>query len=174
MDVGWNRTAVLWAAWDREQDVIYLYDEYYRGNAEPPIHAAAIKARGEWVSGVIDPASRGRSQTDGSQLLDLYLRAGLQLYLADNAVEAGIYDVWTRLSTGRIKVFKTLQNWLHEYRIYRRDDKGKVVKKDDHLMDAMRYLVRSGLSYSDVMPADDDDPYDRPSTAKTNRSLTGY
>ena len=40
------------------------------------------------------------------------------------------------------------QDWINEYRIYRRDDKGKVVKKHDHLMDASRYLVRTCLLYT--------------------------
>ena len=57
-----------------------------------------------------------------------------------------------RLSTGRLKVFRTLQSWLAEYRLYRRDEKGAVVKKDDHLMDATRYFVVSGLPLCTVAP----------------------
>jgi len=141
LDVGWNRTACLWGAWDRDADVIYLNTEHYRGQAEPSVHAAAIKARGDWIPGVIDPAAKGRAQQDGKQLYATYRRLGLNLDLANNAVEAGIYSVWERLSTGRLKVFSTLQNWQAEYRLYRRDENGKIVKKDDHLMDCMRYLV---------------------------------
>lgn len=153
LDVGWNRTASLWGAWDRnENDIVYLTSEYYRGQAEPSIHAAAIKARGIWVPGVIDPASRGRSQNDGTQLLADYVALGLDLEPARNAVEAGIYAVWERLSTGRLKVFKTLQNWLAEYRIYRRDDKGRIVKQNDHLMDDTRYLILSGLDRAITEP----------------------
>ena len=63
LDVGWNRTAALWAAHDTETDTAYLVSEHYRAHAEPPIHAEAIKARGAWIPGVIDPAARGRSQT---------------------------------------------------------------------------------------------------------------
>ena len=145
MDVGWNRTAALWAAIDPENDIAYLYSEYYRGQAEPPVHAAAIRSRGDWIPGVIDPAARGRAQRDGEALLSEYQKLGLKLQVANNAVEAGIYEVWTRLSTGRLKVFKTLVNWLSEYRIYRRDEKGKVVKENDHLMDDTRYLCMSGI-----------------------------
>lgn len=152
LDVGWNRTACIWGALDRENDILYLYSEYYKGQAEPVIHAEAIKSRGKWIRGVIDPASNGRSQVDGNQVMELYKRAGLELSPADNAVEAGIYEVWSRLSTGRLKVFNTLQSWLSEYRLYQRDEKGKVVKKDDHLMDAMRYLVFSGLDVADTEP----------------------
>lgn len=145
LDVGWNRTAGVWGAHDRETDVVYLYSEHYRGQSEPAIHAEAVKARGDWIPGAIDPAARGRSQIDGEQLLAIYERLGLRLTPADNSVESGIYDVWERLSTGRLKVFKTLHAWLSEYRIYRRDDKGKVVKQADHAMDATRYLIKTGL-----------------------------
>jgi phage terminase large subunit-like protein len=142
MDVGWNRTAVVWGAWDRDSDVIYLYAEHYRGQAEPSIHADAIKARGK-IPGEIDPASRGRSQTDGEQLLSQYKNLGLTLNLANNGVESGLLEVWQRLSTGRLKVFKSLSNWRSEYRIYRRDEKGRIVKENDHIMDATRYLVNA-------------------------------
>lgn len=153
LDVGWNRTAALWGAWNRETDTVYLYSEHYRGQAEPAIHAQAVKAREEWIPGVIDPASRGRTQDDGRQLLQMYIDLGLNLEMANNAVEAGIYEVWTRLSTGRLKVFKSLGSWLQEFRLYRRDDKGRIVKEKDHLMDDTRYLVMSGLARAKVKPA---------------------
>ena len=152
LDVGWNRTACLWGAWDRDNDIVYLYSEHYMGSAEPSVHAQAIRARGDWIQGVIDPASRGRSQKDGDQLFQIYTDLGLHLTPAKNAVEAGIYEVWQRLSTGRLKVFSTLQNFLTEYRLYRRDEKGKIVKDGDHLVDCARYLVMSGLDVSMYKP----------------------
>lgn len=152
LDVGWNRTAAVWGAHDRDADIVYLYNEHYRGQAEPSVHAAAIRARGDWMQGVIDPASRGRGQKDGEQLLQNYLDLGLLLSKAENGVEAGLFDVWERLSTGRLKVFKTMQNWLAEYRLYRRDEKGAVVKVNDHAMDATRYYIVSGLALSIVDP----------------------
>lgn len=152
MDVGWNRTAAVWAAHDTEIDVLYLYAEYYRGQAEPPIHAAGIKARGPWVPGVIDPAARSRAQADGNQLLQTYQNLGLVLSVANNAVESGLYEVWTRLSTGRLKIFSTLINWLAEYRMYRRDEKGRIIKDNDHLMDATRYLAMSGIPLAIFRP----------------------
>lgn len=145
MDVGWNRTAVVWGATNPDAGVTYLYSEYYRGQAEPIIHAEAIKARGD-MPGVIDPASRGRAQTDGQQLLGMYRRHGLDITLANNAVESGLYTVWQTMSAGKLRVFPGLRNWLSEFRLYRRDEKGRVVKDNDHLMDATRYLVVSGLS----------------------------
>lgn len=152
MDVGWNRTACVWAAWNRDTDTVYLFNEHYRGQAEPSIHADSIKARGDWVPGVIDPASRGRNQKDGQQLIQQYKDLGLNLEFAFNGVESGLYEVWQRLSTGRLKIFRSLSNWLTEYRLYRRDEKGQVVKQNDHIMDATRYLIMSGLERAITKP----------------------
>jgi phage terminase large subunit-like protein len=141
MDVGWSKTAGIWAAHDRDSDVAYLTSEHYRGQAEPIIHAEAIKARGEWIPGFIDPAANGRSQIDGQQLLQIYLRLGLHLKAADNAREAGIHTVWMRLSTGKLKVFRSCRNWLSEFRTFCRDEDGKIVSESKyHLMASTRYL----------------------------------
>src|SRR5437667_11580799 len=72
LDVGWNRTAAVWFAIDAEADTAYIYSEHYQSEAQPAVHAEAIKARGAWIPGVIDPAARGRSQGDGSRLLLTY------------------------------------------------------------------------------------------------------
>ena len=143
LDVGWNCTAAIWGARDPSTSVLYLYAEHYRGQAEPPIHAQAIKARGDWIRGAIDPASRGRSQNDGQQLMANYLDLGLKVVAANNEVEAALDEIWMLLSTGMIKVFSTLPKFKEEYGMYQRDEKGRVVKKFDHLMDAFRYLVRT-------------------------------
>ena len=174
LDVGWNRTACLWGALDRQTDVFYLWSEYYKGEAEPPIHTAAIQSRGKWIPGVIDPAARGRGQKDGERLLQIYLGLGLDVQKADNAVEAGLYEVWTRLSTGRLKVFRSLQNWLSEFRIYRRDEKGHVVKASDHLMDSMRYLVMSGIELAIIQPVDEDDEEDFYRYSNGRSKIGGY
>lgn len=49
LDVGWNRTAAIWGAWDRESDTVYAYDEYYVSEAPPQVHADAIRGRGAWI-----------------------------------------------------------------------------------------------------------------------------
>lgn len=152
LDVGWNKTAAVWGAVDPETGTVFLYSEHYRGEAEPVVHVEAIKARGDWIPGVIDPAARGRSQRDGGKLMDDYINLGLDIEAAFNGVESGIYDTWSRMSAGRLKVFKSLTNWLSEFRLYRRDDKGRIVKANDHLMDTTRYLIVSGLDRAITKP----------------------
>jgi hypothetical protein len=145
LDVGWKRTAALWGALDRETDTLVCYSEHYAGQAVPAVHASAIKARGEWIPGVVDPASRGRAQGDGEQLIDTYRGEGLKLTPAKNAVESGLFDVYQRLTTGRLKFFTTLTNLQAEYRMYRRNERGAIIKDYDHLMDCLRYLTVSGI-----------------------------
>jgi hypothetical protein len=67
-------------------------------------------------------------------------------------VEAGIYQVWEALSQGRLQVFRTLANWRKEIRLYRRDEKGHILKQNDHLADSTRYLWMSGLEVARVVP----------------------
>ena len=141
LDVGWNRTAGLWGALDPNTDTLYIYEEHYVGEQPPAVHAASIRSKGEWIPGVIDPASKGRSQGDGSQLLQTYRDLGLKLNKANNDVEGGVQLVWQRISSGKLKVFSSLHNFAKEYVLYRRDEKGRIMKENDHLMDALRYLV---------------------------------
>jgi terminase large subunit-like protein len=158
LDVGWNRTAAIWGARDNASGVIYLYSEHYRAHDEPSVHVEAIKSRGVWIPGVIDPASRGRSQKDGTQLIQIYKDLGLDLDHAMNAVEAGIYACWQLMTAGKLKVFSSLSNWYSEFRLYRRDEDGKVVKEHDHAMDAFRYLIMSGRHRMRVKPRKFEEP----------------
>jgi len=151
MDVGWKKTAVLWGAKDPSTNTIYLYAEYYKGQELPAVHAEAIKARGAWMNGCIDPAARQRNQKDGKRLMSEYNQCGLNLVTANNEVDAGIYKVYTLLTIGQLKVFRTLPNFFAEYRLYRREvkkneygvERAIIVKQNDHLMDDMRYLINS-------------------------------
>ena len=47
------------------------------------------------------------------------------------------------MQDGRLKIFNTLVYLQKEFRLYRRNLKGKIVKEHDHLMDDMRYLVNT-------------------------------
>jgi Terminase RNaseH-like domain len=173
LDVGWNTTAAIWGAWDRDSDMLYLTSEHYMGQQPPQVHADAIKSRGDWMLGAIDPASAGASQTDGRRLLDVYREMMLSLVEAENAVEAGILACYRRMTSGRLKVFRNCVNWVREFRIYRRDEDGKVVKENDHAMDATRYLIMTGMRYATTPPVDEDEiDFGRGHGGRS--SVTGY
>jgi len=154
IDFGWhNPTAVLFAAHDIDNDVVYLYAEYAVSEKTPTAHANALMQFDILkIPGVYDPAGRGSQQADGKTLVGLYIEAGLRnMAPAKNSKEEGILTVLQRMQAGQIKVFSTLTKTLSELRKYSRDDKGIPNKKDDHLMDCMRYIVMSGLSLAKPM-----------------------
>ena len=153
LDVGWNELAVVWIAFDREQSFAIAYDEYYRGEAEPAVHAAAIKAKGDWIPGTIDPAAVGSSQLDGTKYIEVLTEMGLHLTPADNAVTAGITRVWNLLSTGQLKIARHCLHLLKQLKMYRRDEKGRIVKKHDHGCDALRYGCMTGPAIMRTAPA---------------------
>ena len=62
------------------------------------------------------------------------------------------------LSTGQLKVFASCKTWLEEFRLYRRDLKGRVVKQNDHLMDATRYAIVSGATWLTQEPVTQERP----------------
>ena len=138
-----NSTSVVFLAHDQDADTVYLYAEYKRTQAEPDVHAGAIKAMGgTWIPGVGDYAG---ANLEGERTLELYKRIGLPMFKADKTQKnEGILEVMTRLSQGRLKVYNTCVKWLQEYRLYSRDERGRVVKPEtgDDLMDATRYGIR--------------------------------
>ncbi|MFZ1008966.1 MAG: hypothetical protein WAN65_19150, partial [Candidatus Sulfotelmatobacter sp.] len=113
----------------------------------PANHALAIQAQGKWIHGVVDPASAYHQ-------LQAFPAIGLNLVHADNNVETGIMTVFEKLACGQLRVFSTCQNWFREFRQYHRDAKGsgKIVKVNDHLMDATRYLMVSGIQVMRLRP----------------------
>ena len=159
LDIGaWNHyTAASWIAHDRDSDTVYVYDCYKAQGQTPPIHAAALKARGDDIT-IIYPhdAEKGDRQT-GKAVAQQYRELGCNMHYTHftnppaegekegeggNSVEAGLIDMHTRMETGRFKVFSHLAMWFEEFRFYHRKD-GKVVRNNEDLMSATRYAARS-------------------------------
>ena len=157
-DSGAGWTAAIWMAWDRESNTYYVYDGFKRRHAEPAVHIEAIKSRGAWIPGVADAAGLAVTAHDSQQVIALWRKGGLDVSLPDKSVEAGIQEVWELLSGGRLKLFANVGFLFDEYRLYRRDDKGRVVKKDDHGMDGLRYAVKSGRGRMKTKPGAPKDP----------------
>jgi hypothetical protein len=87
---------------------------------------------------------------DGRNLLSEYSALGLKMALADNAVEAGVLRVYQRMAAGKLKIFRTCTKLLEDLRFYHRDESGRVVKENDHLCDALRYVSMTGPSIAKV------------------------
>jgi phage terminase large subunit-like protein len=149
LDIGYDHpTAAAWLAWDRDADVIHVYDVYRLREQTPVVHSAAIRARGVWIP-VAWPHDALQHDKGGSgeQIAEQYRKHGINM-LPDRAtfadgssgVEAGLMEMLDRMKTGRLKVAKHLEDWWQEFRLYHRKD-GRVVKEIDDLMSATRYAM---------------------------------
>jgi hypothetical protein len=150
IDPGWNVTAGLLGARNPDTDQYYLTAEFYGQQNEPIVHSHGIKAMLPWPTlvGVIDPAGDNvSSQKDGTKMKQEYEDLDLLLDKANNAVHAGLRRVLVLMQGGQLKLFRTLVYTLKELRLYRRDEKGKIVKQNDHLMDCMRYLLNTDQAF---------------------------
>ena len=148
MDVGFFApTAVVFLAHDKDNDTLYVYKEYSVSEKTAAQHAASLMLMGcNWIPGICDPAVNQGSQRDGEKLIDDYAKAGLTLRKGRYAKELAVDNVLERIRTGRFKVFNTCRKFMEEWRGYSRDDKGKIMKGRDHLMNALEFAMLDGLS----------------------------
>ena len=158
LDFGYDHpTAVVWLAWDRDSDVVHVYDCHRLREATPIIHGASIKARGEWIPCAWPHDGLQHDKGSGVQLAEQYRQQGVKM-LGSRAtfpdgsfgVEAGIMEMLDRMQTGRLKVAAHLSDWWEEFRLYHRQD-GRIVKEGDDLMAATRYALMS-LRYAVTKP----------------------
>ena len=149
MDFGWDHPfAAVELVWDRDADTVYVARCYRIREATPIVHAAALRPWGKELPWAW-PRDGRRETLEGAgiALAKQYEAQHLKM-LAIHAqfedksisVEAGITDMLIRMESGRFKVFKHLNEWFEEFRLYHRKD-GRVHKEGDDLMSATRYAI---------------------------------
>jgi phage terminase large subunit-like protein len=160
LDFGYEHpTAAVWAYYDADTDIVYIYDAYRQRHGLVPVHAGAILARGAWIP-MAWPRDGLNETAVGPQLSKQYRDMGVNMLqqhaqyevvpgdskdnprLSKTSREAGLMDMLTRFQTGRLKVASHLTEWFEEFRLYHRQE-GKVVELNDDLMSATRYLIMS-------------------------------
>jgi phage terminase large subunit-like protein len=149
MDFGWDHPfAAVELVHDTDANVVYVTKAYRKREATPAHHALVLKPWAHWL-----PWSwprDGRRETlegAGIALAKQFTAAGLSM-LSTHAqftdgsvsVEAGLMEMLDRMQQQRFKVFRHLNEWFEEFRLYHRKD-GVVVKEADDLMSATRYGV---------------------------------
>jgi Terminase RNaseH-like domain/Terminase large subunit, T4likevirus-type, N-terminal len=148
MDFGWDHPfAAVELVWNRDTDTVYVSKTHRLREATPILHSAAIKPWGNLRWAWPRDGRRETLEGAGVSLARQYSEQGLDM-LWEHAqfedgsvsVEAGLMDMLDRMQTGRFKVFKHLNDWWEEFRLYHRKD-GKVAKENDDLMAATRYAV---------------------------------
>lgn len=165
MDFGWDHpTAAAKLAWDRDGDVLYVVNAYRRKEATPLEHAATLKQWGGFPWAWPADAYQ-RDKRSGGTLKDDYADTGMVMLGkhatwpdGGNGVEAGLMAILKRMQTGRFKVFRHLNDFWQEFRLYHRKD-GVVVKEKDDVMDAVRYAVMM-LRYAEAPELYEDNWYE--------------
>lgn len=107
---------------------------------------------------VIDPSARNvMHQTGRSDQME-FIDHGIISVPGQNSVTAGINRVKERLQNKRLLVMANCQELISEFKKYRwasatrseHDSKEMPVKRDDHLLDALRYVIASRPTLPDA------------------------
>ena len=156
IDFGYDHpTAVVWMAWDKDEDVYYLYDCHRMSKATPQIHSGYIKTRPNWIPMVFPHDGNRKDSMGNPGLADQYRSHGINMLLDNftnppalgekkggNSIETGIMAMLQSIENDRFKVFSKLSDWFEEIRMYHRKA-GKIVLVRDDLMSAKRYAFQS-------------------------------
>ncbi|WKL53091.1 terminase family protein [Pseudomonas kielensis] len=147
MDFGWDHPQAHIQLWiDIEADVIYVAHAWKKKNVTPVTAWGSVKS---WAKGVPTawPSDGLQSEkSSGEQQKSAYVDAGWQMLgvhatwpAGGVGVEAGVVELYERMTTGRFKVFSHLSDFFDEKMNYHRDEKGKIVKLNDDILSASRY-----------------------------------
>lgn len=148
MDFGWDHpSAGVRIAWDRDNDIIYVTGCHRAREQTPAMFAAAVRPWGPWLKWAWPHDGLQHDKGSGEQLAQQYKQQGLSMLPeratfddGSNGVEAGVFEMFDRMQTGRLKVFSHLNDWFEEFRLYHRKD-GIIVKMNDDLLSATRYAM---------------------------------
>ena len=150
--------ACVWLAWDRDLDIVYLYDSFRQRRKMISENASEIRKRDtDKVIPVVWPHDGNQQDPKSSKsYAQLYRDEGVNMWFesftnppaagqkkGDLGVEVGLDHMWERMNSGRFKVFRGQHEWMEERRMYHRDTSGKIVAIRDDLMSATRYGVQS-------------------------------
>lgn len=149
MDFGYDHPqAQIKMVIDNDSDVIYITNTWKREKVSANDAWGACKA---WQKDVPiawphDGLMHEKGRDDAKQQKDHYRDAGFNMLGSratwdgtSNSVEQGIYEIRERMQSGTIKVFRGCRDFFDEFNQYHRDDKGKIVKVRDDILDSVRY-----------------------------------
>ncbi|MEE9158915.1 MAG: terminase family protein [Gammaproteobacteria bacterium] len=140
--------AIISLAIDRDTDTKYVYAEW-RDNGKTRDHAHAINATDSWMPVAWPHDGMVHDKGSGSRLYRSYRDTYHVSMLSKSARykndEGGAQPQWPIIETvrddfdsGKLKVFRTCQKLVREYRSYHMKD-GKIVAKRDDLLKALFY-----------------------------------
>lgn len=149
MDFGYDHPqAHVQLVWDRDEDMYYVTHAWKKSkvSANDAWGACMSWAKNVPTAWPHDGLMTEKGRDDAKQQKDHYSAAGFSM-LAEratwdgksNSVEQGLVELRQLMVTGKLKIFSHLRDLLDEFLQYHRDEKGKIVKVEDDLLDALRY-----------------------------------
>lgn len=141
--------AGLWAKFGA---VWYMVDEYYYSGRDSGMqktdeeYAASLDAFTDGIGGELQKLKTIIDPSAASFIALLRKRGKYRVIPADNAVLDGIRETATCLKTGKIKISPKCNAWKNEVQGYVWDETSaddKPIKVGDHMMDAVRYMVKT-------------------------------
>ncbi len=162
LDFGWDHPqSHVQLVWDRDQDIFYVTRALKMRQTSPSEAWGSVK---QWAEGVPTSWPLDGLQTEkgsGKQQKEYYEEAGFEMLYdratwedGSNGVEAGLYEIRDLMRKGKFKIFAGLRDVFDEVLQYHRDEKGKIVKIRDDLLDAIRYaymMRRESVPFGDIM-----------------------
>lgn len=134
--------AVLLAQ-DPDSLVTYVIKDYKLSGLTMAEHYDNIRQLiPEWVTCVCDPAGGGEDQSTKESALQFLQNRGMKIFKADKTKkrkEAVIGSIEIACRSEKYKIFNTCQGYIDEWRRYARDDKGRIIKENDHELDSSFY-----------------------------------
>jgi phage terminase large subunit-like protein len=139
--------AAVLTAWDRDADVFHVIATFRQKGSLPLNHAYAIKQICSNMPVAWPQDGYQKDKGSGYELRKQYAAHDLIMRpthakweSGDRDTEAGLMEMSQRMTTGRFKVARHLQEWQVEFMNYRRKD-GKLVKENDDLLSATRIAI---------------------------------
>jgi phage terminase large subunit-like protein len=149
MDFGWDHPqSHIKLVENRDTGDIYITHGYKASKVSANDAWGAVKQWAEHIPTAWphDGLQHEKGRDDSKQQKDHYELAGFKMLpematwiTGGNSVENGIYEIGDLMRKGKFKVFTGLIEVMDEIRQYHRDEKGKIVKVRDDLLDAIRY-----------------------------------
>lgn len=151
IDFGWDHpTACIKMAEDRDNDVLHVTHAYKKSEETPLVHASWMKAVGrDWLPWSWPHDGYQHDKQSGIETAECYREEHGVYMLPTHAtfesgsygLEEGVLEMHDRFKTRRLIVDENLTEIFSEVRVYHRDEKGKIVKKRDDLLCAIRYAM---------------------------------
>ena len=173
MDFGYDHPqAFIQLAWNQEDNEFYLMHCWKQSKVSANEAWGAVNS---WASRIPtawphDGLQHEKGRSDAVQQKVHYEKAGFnmmpehathppinvngEMKSGGNSVEHGIYEINDLMRKGKFKVFSNCRPFFDEFTQYHRDDKGKIVKVNDDILDATRYaymMRRFFMRKGDIM-----------------------